>query len=203
MSDLDDLQNINAEVLEMIRKKQKQPEVLQRFFLSLVLVQEDEVKNETIGKEVVQEIMYTCFQFVVESNYTDSGDMYFGEFRETYDVLKRMLVSPTSPPAEKLNDRFADLLQDEADTLEFKKKYAAMKKEIRNRIKHTSNEDHLHKALVLSVLNLTTSFLFRSDYWKHPMTHGLIRTNREQTLETNLVCFWDLYELLMELIGMM
>ncbi|MDI4649710.1 hypothetical protein [Cohnella hashimotonis] len=198
-----DLQNINAEVLEMIRKKQKQPEVLRRFFLSLVLVQENEDENETIDKEIVQEFMYTCFQFIVESNYTASGDMYFVEFRETYDVLKRMLMSPTSPPEEKLNDQFAELWQYEADTREFKTKYDAIKKEIKNRIHHASKEEHLQKALVLSVLNLTTSFLFRSGYWKHPMTHGLIRTNREQMLEADLVCFWELYELLMALIGMM
>ncbi|MFD2330872.1 hypothetical protein ACFSR7_16600 [Cohnella sp. GCM10020058] len=187
----------------MIRKKQKQPEVLRPFFLSLVWVQENEDENETIGKEVVQEIVYTCFQFVVESNYSVGGDLYFAEFQQTYDALKSVLASPTSPLEVGLDRQVVDLLQHEAGTREFNKKYAAIKKEIKNGIKQAAEEDRMEKTTVLSVLNITVSFLKRSDYWKQPTPHGLIRTNQAQILEPNLVCFWELYELLMALIGMM
>ena len=203
MNYLNDLQEINADILEMIRKKQKFPEVLQRFFSALAVIQENQDEDYRISKEVVQEILYPCFQFIIESNYTDNGNFYFLEFQKTYDILKKLLEASSSEIYDNLKKQMVDLSHYGVTSPEFLKRYTLLKKQIKSEIKKVSKEETVHKALVLSVLEITTSFLFTSDYWRNPKAHGLVRKSHDQILEANLVYFWELYELLMELIGLM
>jgi len=202
MTYFEQLEESYSKILKMIRRKHYNRENLDAYFSLL-----DEIglhlRNDlVVSKDLIDDLFYTCFQFIIESNYTQNGDMYFSEFQTNYSKIQKILY--TDHNLSYLED-LRKCLRAINSTTEFDngiiKSIDSVKQIVQDLTPSLERSKKVEKGFILLLFEITCACLFKSEYYQNPERGGLVPTNSSQVLEPAIVYFWEMNEVCFGTIG--
>jgi len=200
MTYFEELEEIS--LIEMISRRRYNKENIDAYFSLLDEIALHLRNDLVISKDLLNQIFYTFFLFIIQSHYSKSGDMYFSEFQTNYSKIQKILY--TDHNLSYLED-LRKCLRAINSTTEFDKgiikSIDSVKRIVQDLTPLLERSKNVEKGLILLLLEITCACLFKSDYYQNPKGGDLVSRTATQVLEPALECFWEMYNVCFETLG--